>query len=314
MQWPAPGGLGRLDVGGDGPTVRFPRAQLHRNTAARVIVGAAPPAAEPQGGCEQTIFRNLGRHEPVMNIEHKPFQAPLLRLDAHGATTSGRFIAEGRRVPVGNCCQWLLNGWAIFHTAPATWMGISAAFLTLTLVVSFIPVLAVAINLVIPVLIGGVAIGCRAIEDDDRIRFTHLFAGFFRRPGSLLLVGVFYLLAVLALAMVAGLVAAVGGSGDPSSPLLTVGFATTLLLFVPLAMAFWLAPPLVVFHDFSALQAIQTSFAVARRNFVPFFLYGVLVLLAAVIASLPLLLGWLLLLPVLYASQYAFYRDVFFEP
>jgi hypothetical protein len=40
--------------------------------------------------------------------------------------------------------------------------------------------------------------------------------------------------------------------------------------------------------------------------------YGVLVLLLAVCASLPLLLGWLLLLPVIYASLYAAYRDIFF--
>lgn len=248
-----------------------------------------------------------------MNIEHKPFPATVLQRDAHGATASGRFIPEGRRVPVGNCCQWLLSGWAMLHAAPAAWIGISVAFMTLTLVVSFNPFLAVAVNLVIPALIGGIIIGCRATEDGDRMRFAHLFAGFSRRPGSLLLVGLFYLLAVLVLATVAGLVASVGGTGESSSPLLTVGFATTLVLFVPLAMAFWLAPPLVALHDFSALQAIQTSFAVARLNFAPFFVYGVLVVLGAAIASLPLLLGWLLLLPVLYASLYAFYRDVFFE-
>jgi uncharacterized membrane protein len=36
-------------------------------------------------------------------------------------------------------------------------------------------------------------------------------------------------------------------------------------------------------------------------------------MLAAVVASLPLFLGWLVLVPVVYASLYAFYRDVFFE-
>ena len=247
-----------------------------------------------------------------MEIDDKPFAAPLARLIERGETVSESFLPHGRRVPVGNGYQWLLRGWTMFTTAPLVWMGIAVGFMVLTLVVSATLFLTIAVNLLIPVFIGGISIGCRAIEEGQGIRFVHLFAGFSHKLGQLLLVGVLYLLAVTLMATLVGGVVALTGAGDPSLPLLTLGFFTTIVLFVPLAMAFWLSPPLVVWHDFSALQAIRSSFFVTRDNIGPFLLYGGLVMCAAVIASLPLLLGWLVLLPVLYASQYAFYRDVFF--
>lgn len=248
-----------------------------------------------------------------MDRDRNSFDAPLARVGEQGEGVFGKFLPGGRRVPVGNGRRWLLDGWTAFRTAPGTWMSIAVAFMLLTLLVSAVPFLNMAVNLLIPVFIGGISIGCRAIEHGDGIRFEHLFAGFSRHYSGLFLVGLMYLLAVILLAVVVAVVAALTASEQPSLPLRAIGFLTTLVLFVPLAMAVWLAPPLVVFHDLSAGQAIRSSFLVALRNLAPFLLYGALILLLAVLASLPMLLGWLVLLPVLYASLYAFYRDVFFE-
>ena len=195
------------------------------------------------------------------------------------------------------------------------------AFVALMMVVSIIPVVNLAVNLLIPVFIGGIAIGCRAIEDGGGIRFEHLFAGFSHQLGGLLLVGLLYLLAILVVVAGFGIVVAVGavgalGSGGAEgtvSLMIIVGAVVMIVVFVALAMAVWLAPPLVVFHQVSAFQAIKTSFVVSLRNSAPFLVYGLLVLLASIVASLPLLLGWLVLLPVLYASLYACYRDLFFD-
>ena len=53
-----------------------------------------------------------------------------------------------------------------------------------------------------------------------------------------------------------------------------VAVLVLMVVFVPLAMAVWLAPPLVVFHDFSAFQALKASFFAALRNSLPFLVYG----------------------------------------
>jgi hypothetical protein len=259
----------------------------------------------------------------AMSIQDNPFQAPVARLQDQGDLVVDDFRAEGRLVPLSHGYRWLQRGWAIFRTAPGTWIGIAVACMGVLLILGSIPLLNVVVNLLAPVFIGGLSIGCRAIDDGEGIRFAHLFAGFSRRPGTLLMVGLLYLLGLLAMAIIIGVFAALtgamalgtaAGAGDEAAMwtfLLSVG--VMILVFTPLAMAVWLAPPLVVLHDFSASQAIWTSLRVALRNFPPFMVYGVLVLLLAVCASLPLLLGWLLLLPVIYASLYAAYRDIFFN-
>ncbi|WP_291846949.1 BPSS1780 family membrane protein [Accumulibacter sp.] len=259
-----------------------------------------------------------------MNSESNPFQAPVARLQDYGVGSLGSFIAGGRLVPASHGYYWLRSGWEMFRTAPGTWIGIALTFMAVVLIFGSIPLLNIAVNLVIPVFIGGISIGCRAIEEGRGIRFAHLFAGFARQPGALLLVGLLYLLGLLVMAIIIGVIAALTGAlafgtagraGGEETAIWTfvVSVLAMILVFTPLAMAVWLAPPLVVLHELSASQAIRASLRVALRNFPPFLLYGVLVLLAAVLASLPFLLGWLVLLPVLYASLYAAFRDLFFS-
>lgn len=252
-----------------------------------------------------------------MNDSDNPFRAPVARVLDHVDERRETFLFEGRRVPAGHGYRWLTAGWTMFRAAPGTWIGIALAFMAIMIVFSFVPLLNLALNLLVPVLAGGISIGCRAIEDGEDLRFAHLFAGFTRRVGNLLLVGLLYLLAIVAIAAVVGLVAATTATawlrpdGMPNATLIVIGIVV-LLLALPLAMAVWLAPPLVIFHEVSAFQAMKTSCAVALRNLAPFAVYSVVVLLAAIAASLPLMLGWLVLLPVIYGSLYACYRDVFF--
>jgi len=44
---------------------------------------------------------------------------------------------------------------------------------------------------------------------------------------------------------------------------------------------------------------------------VPFLVYGVLYLVAAIVASIPFGLGWILLVPVLMLTMYVSYKDIF---
>jgi uncharacterized membrane protein len=76
-------------------------------------------------------------------------------------------------------------------------------------------------------------------------------------------------------------------------------------------MAFWFAPALVVFHDVSPVDAVKASFAANLKNLMAFLLYGVVYLVAAIVASIPFGLGWLLLVPLSLLTVYASYKDVF---
>jgi uncharacterized membrane protein len=94
--------------------------------------------------------------------------------------------------------------------------------------------------------------------------------------------------------------------------LLAMLVMTALLL--PVVMAVWLAAPLVVFHEHGPLEAMKGSFMGCLKNTLPFLIYGVVLFVFMILATLPLLLGWLVLGPVFAASIYASYRDIYLKP
>jgi uncharacterized membrane protein len=109
------------------------------------------------------------------------------------------------------------------------------------------------------------------------------------------------------------------GAGDPQAvEAMGLTFILAILvmmaLLLPVVMAVWLAAPLVVFHEQGAVDAMKGSFMGCLKNVLPFLLYGVVMFVFMVIASLPLGLGWLVLGPVLAASIYASYRDIYLKP
>ena len=114
-----------------------------------------------------------------------------------------------------------------------------------------------------------------------------------------------------------GVFAVMAGGGQDAAA--TGAAALTILLAVlialalsmPLLMAVWFAPPLVVFHDLGAVEAMKASFTGCLRNVVPFLVYGIVALVLLFVAMLPLLLGLLVATPVLLASIYTSYRDVY---
>jgi uncharacterized membrane protein len=76
-------------------------------------------------------------------------------------------------------------------------------------------------------------------------------------------------------------------------------------------MAIWFAPALVVLRGMAPVDAIKASFAASMKNIVPFVVFGVLYIIAAIVASIPFGLGWIVLVPVLLLTAYVSYQDVF---
>ena len=64
-----------------------------------------------------------------------------------------------------------------------------------------------------------------------------------------------------------------------------------LLLGMPLMMAFWFAPALVVLRNDEPLAAMKASFDACLRNMLPMLVYGLLGLVFAIVASIPFGLG-----------------------
>jgi uncharacterized membrane protein len=76
-------------------------------------------------------------------------------------------------------------------------------------------------------------------------------------------------------------------------------------------MAIWFAPALVVLRNVAPVDAIKASWAASLRNIGPFLVYGVIWIVAAMVASIPFALGWLVLMPLTALGMYVGYKDIF---
>jgi uncharacterized membrane protein len=97
-----------------------------------------------------------------------------------------------------------------------------------------------------------------------------------------------------------------------SSPSFYLAMLVGMALMIPLMMMFWFAPSLVALNDIPALTAMKLSFLGCIKNILPFLLYGLIAFVLMLIAVIPFGLGLLILSPVLIASIYAGYRDIYF--
>ncbi len=236
------------------------------------------------------------------------------------------FIADGRAVAPGRGWAWIAEGWELFRRAPGPWIALIVVAALVFIGLALIPFLgSLAAMVLAPVFAAGFVIACRDEEEGRGVQVAHLFAGFRTHFGTLVAIGLIYLGITVAVALVVGLATGAGmwtllgsGDADPASVAgagltLLLAFLVMLALLLPVFMALWFAPALVVFHERSAGAAMKSSFIACLKNFVPFLLYGVIGFLLAMLASIPFGLGWLVLGPVLAASLYTGYRDLFFD-
>jgi len=242
-------------------------------------------------------------------------------------TVDAAFNRAGRAVPAGNGLEWWTKAWPLFTRQVGMWIGLIVVTFVVFAVASLIPVIGpIATMLLWPVVAGGLMLGAREVDRGGALTFGHLTAGFSADVGQLILVGVAYLVGMIVAGGIAMLVAGVGigtmmmgasGGGDPAMMgaagatgiLLAVLIAFALLL--PVYMATWFAPALIVFHGSGAIDAMKASFFGCLKNIVPFIVYGLIGLLLSIVASIPFGLGWLVLGPVVVVSIYAGYRDIY---
>lgn len=232
------------------------------------------------------------------------------------------FNGNSRVVPPGNAFDWLRQGWALFAANPGLWIGLTIVLLVIVLGVQIVPLVGtLAAHLLMPVLGAGLLLVCRKIDEGESVQIDDLFAGFKQNAGPLVMVGVLYMVAMFAIVVI---VVVVGGGSVAGGLLsaqpaglgvifggLMLSLLLSLALSVPVVMAVWFAPALVFFNHMQPVEALKASFEACMKNVLAFLVYGLIVLVLAFFAALPVGLGFLVLIPVLAGSVYAAYRDVF---
>ncbi len=226
---------------------------------------------------------------------------------------------EVQAVSAGRGVDWVGAGFDLFKKAPGVWIGTLLIWLVLLIVVGRVPIIgSLATTLVGPVFQAGWMLACKTLDEGGSFKVEHLFAGFSSgRVGQLVMIGLLYLVGFLILGLVAGgtVFATIASGAQGSEFHIGVGMLLAILLGVSigflLAMAGYFAPALVMLRNVTAVEAMKLSFAGCMRNMWPFLFYGLLVILLSVIAAIPFGLGLLVAMPVMIASGYAAYKDIF---
>jgi uncharacterized membrane protein len=230
-------------------------------------------------------------------------------------------------VPGGRGWQWIVEAFRLFRKNPLIWIVLHLILILVGAGLSFLPVVGpYLLYLLTPLLLGGLMTAAKDLESGQDIEIAHLFRGFRQNTSHLITVGGIYLVGQV---VISGTMIMLGGpefqqalragveSIDPAS--ITPEVATRILmallvgmvLFLPLAMATWFSPALVILDSQPAFAAMDASMRACLRNMQPFLVYGVFSLLLLIAASIPFGLGLVLWIPVMVLTIYTSYRDVF---
>jgi hypothetical protein len=220
-----------------------------------------------------------------------------------------------RRVATGRGWSWIAEAFGLFRRNPLIWIALNLVLLLIALALGQIPVLgSYLIYLLTPLFLAGLMTAARDTERGGEIEIAHLFRGFTENASQLITVGGVYLVGNV---IVAGVAIALGGAElqevmrAASEGGVQVEVLVSAALFVPLAMALWFAPALVMLDRVPALKALLLSTQACVANVLPFLLYGIVMSGLLFAALLPALLGLVLWVPIAMISAYTGYRDVF---
>jgi len=232
-----------------------------------------------------------------------------------------------RRAAASRGVDWLAGGWRLFIRSPGLWVGLTIIVFAIFLLLSLIPLVGtLAAQLLFPALVGGLIHGARELDQGRDLEVLHLFQAFVDRALTtpMLILGVVpvalaIMLILLMFMMLGGALGtgAVTGSEELVFGVLAAGSVTLgvvgFLLGVLAAAALLYAIPLVMFGRAEPLPAIGASVQASLANILPLLVLGVLHFMLAVLASIPLGLGWLVLFPVTTGVMYTTYKEIYGE-
>lgn len=231
-----------------------------------------------------------------------------------------------RKLPAGDGMRWFTEGFRLYRKNP---LLLSAAFgllFGIVMALNLIPLAGNALSeLASPLMVAGFMAAYRVLDSGQDLELPHFLAGVKGPAIALMTVGAVQLLgALLIFRIMLGMgldpeqlmeTARSGGSPEEMQAMLNQAMPaalTGLALFTPLIMATWFAPALILFGNARPTRALLVSLRAVAKNWAPVLVNGLVLGLVLFLAALvPFLLGLLVAMPLVLASQYAAYQAIF---
>jgi uncharacterized membrane protein len=288
----------------------------------------ARQAAEAETETSQTEWKSADQAGQAHETRD-PYAAP--EADLVSGALAGE-LSDPASHSAGHGWEWITRGFWHFKQNPLAWILTIVIWVVLSIVVSMVPFIgSLVITLLSPVVLAGFMLGCAAQDHGDDFEISHLFAGFSSSVGQLVLVGLLYLIGFIIIMIVMtlfgggvmfGMMGGMDAMENPDPTMLSsaAGVGSVILMMlvafglsIPLMMAYWFAPALIAMEGLSAMAAMKLSFAGCLKNIIPFLVYGIVMMIIFVIGSIPVGLGLLVVMPVITASIYTAYRDIYYN-
>jgi hypothetical protein len=250
---------------------------------------------------------------------------------------------QALHVPARHGLTWIVDGYRLFAKSPLLLLVLIFGYSFIMVASGVVPVIGPLVaTVLIPTFSVGLMVACRALELDQAVEMSQLFAGFKTNFPALLRLGFAYLGSTVAILAVSALV-----DGGTLMKIMLLGTQppddiageTDLLwaielasiLFIPVLMGFWFAPVLAAWHRLPALKSLFFSYFACARNVRAFLVYGtvtmvitmilpavIITLFSVLLSAFGARLAVIVLMPLffvvvatLFASFYVSYRDIF---
>ncbi|MEQ1881399.1 MAG: BPSS1780 family membrane protein [Burkholderiales bacterium] len=222
--------------------------------------------------------------------------------------------------------QWIVRAFALIRRKPLSWLVLNLVFVMMGIVLSQLPAGGYALYLLTPVFLGGLVTAAADIEAGRNVELGSLLRGFRYNTLHLVTVGGIYLVGQV---LISGVMLALGGPEfqliaqagvegmDPTR--VTPEVASRVLmavlvgmsLFLPLAMAIWFAPALIMFDNQSGWRAMWLSLRASLANMLPFLVYSIASSTLLLLALIPFGIGLVLWTPLMMLTLFTSYIDIF---
>lgn len=266
-----------------------------------------------------------------------PYSAPAAELELEAKSGDIIFSAP-KKLKGKEGFSLFSDAWKIYKQAPVKWIFVTLVLFiilfSLMIGLAFIPFVGSLLGMVIMMpLTAGLYIASEEVSRGEGLKFSHIFFGLKKNTGKLLGFGLAYtILYILSLAVPLLLFGFLdllpmflGTEADPEA--LAAGPAalaenpeqfflvilSMMLMMMLTIMLYWFAVPLIAFQNQGVLQAMTNSFKGCLKNIWPLTLYGLAMIFWMFVAILPVGLGLLVLMPVMYITIYTGYRRIFTE-
>ncbi|GAB1439232.1 hypothetical protein MASR2M36_20000 [Providencia sp.] len=239
------------------------------------------------------------------------------------------FHAEPRSADAGEGVNWISQSWSLVKEKLGMWILINIVLFALIFIISMIPFLNLLLTFITPIFIGGII----AISENQRktgqAEIGLLFAGFQNKFGALFAVGAINFAANLVGMIIAfiisgsaifGLFMESSQYGSPSDAAILASSGSFFFAIIVIAVAAlvgtaltWFAPALIMNHNFTVGAAISASIQAVKKNILPGLLFFIVLSILIVISAIPLGLGLLVTMPIMYVCYYSSYRSLFYS-